>query len=203
MTYCNSTFVFNFKIDITWMVKYTLCGIYPKLWSRSQPHVGSQFSLFAQYSKSSSCAVMSSTQWHHNEHPGVSNHRRLVCLFSGLFRLTSKKTSKPALLALCEGIHRSPVDSPHKGQVTRKPIPFDDVIMSSKKTRIMTFVAGSDMNNFLDIKDIDTWTKWWICRKRHLRKHVPLNGNYGISLIQISLKFVIKRLVPCKQHWFR
>ena len=27
------------------------------------------------------------------------------------------------------GIHRSPVDSPHKGPVTRKMFPFDDVIM--------------------------------------------------------------------------
>ena len=42
-------------------------------------------------------------QWHHNEHPGVSNHRRLDCLFNCLFRLTSKKTSKPVLLAFCEG----------------------------------------------------------------------------------------------------
>ena len=30
------------------------------------------------------------------------------------------------------GIHRSPVDSPHKGPVTRKPFPFDAVIMGMK-----------------------------------------------------------------------
>ena len=39
----------------------------------------------------------------HNEHSGVSNHRRLDCLFNRFFRLMPKKTSKPALLALCEG----------------------------------------------------------------------------------------------------
>ena len=39
--------------------------------------------------------------WRHNERDGVSNHRRLACLIS-LFRLISKKKSKPALLALCE-----------------------------------------------------------------------------------------------------
>ena len=33
----------------------------------------------------------------------VSNHQQLNGLFSSLFRLTSNKTSKPALLALCEG----------------------------------------------------------------------------------------------------
>ena len=33
-------------------------------------------------------------------------------------------------LAFVRGIHRSPVDSPHKGPVTRKVFPFDDVIMN-------------------------------------------------------------------------
>ena len=36
-----------------------------------------------------------------------------------------------ALLAFVRGIHRWPVDSPHKGPVTRKMAPFDDVIMWS------------------------------------------------------------------------
>ena len=34
-----------------------------------------------------------------------------------------------ASLAFVRGIHRSPVNSPHKGPVTRKMFPFDDVIM--------------------------------------------------------------------------
>ena len=41
-------------------------------------------------------------------------------------RRRSKETSK-----LCAGIHRSPVNSPHKGPVTRKMFPFEDVIMKS------------------------------------------------------------------------
>ena len=43
-----------------------------------------------------------------------------------------KKTSKhqsSASLACVRGIHRWPVNSPHKGPVTRKMFPFDDVIM--------------------------------------------------------------------------
>ena len=32
-------------------------------------------------------------------------------------------------MAFVRGIHRSPVNSPHKGPVTRKMFPFDDVIM--------------------------------------------------------------------------
>ena len=37
-----------------------------------------------------------------------------------------------ASLAFVWGIHRGPVNSPHKGPVTRKMFPFDDVIMILK-----------------------------------------------------------------------
>ena len=39
------------------------------------------------------------------------------------------KTSKHRVIGLCEGINRWPVNSPHKGPVTRKMLPFGDVIM--------------------------------------------------------------------------
>ena len=68
-------------------------------------------------------------QWHHNEHDGVSNHQPSDCLLNRLFRRESKKTSKLRATGLCEGNHRLRVNSPHKGLVTRKIFPFDDVIM--------------------------------------------------------------------------
>ena len=40
-----------------------------------------------------------------------------------------RKLQSYASLAFMGGIHRGPVNSPHKGQVTRKMFPFDDVIM--------------------------------------------------------------------------
>ena len=40
-----------------------------------------------------------------------------------------RKHQSSALLAFLRGIHRRPVNSPHKGPVTRKMFPFDDVIM--------------------------------------------------------------------------
>ena len=74
-------------------------------------------------------------QWCHNEQNGVSHHRHLHCLLSRLFRPTSEKTPKLRVTGLCEGNppvnHRWPVDSPHKGPVTRKMFPFDEVIMRS------------------------------------------------------------------------
>ena len=50
-------------------------------------------------------------RWRHNKRDGISNHRRLNCLLNRLFSSRS--------LAFVRKIHRLPVDSPHKGPVTR------------------------------------------------------------------------------------
>ena len=42
-----------------------------------------------------------------------------------------RKHQSTASLAFVWGIHRWPVNSPHKGPVTRKMFPFDDVIMTN------------------------------------------------------------------------
>ena len=68
-------------------------------------------------------------QWHHNDHDGVSNHQPHGCLLNHLFRRISKKTSKLCVTGLCVGNSPGPVNFPHKGPVTRKRFPFDDVIM--------------------------------------------------------------------------
>ena len=68
-------------------------------------------------------------QWRHNWRDGVSNHQPHNCLLSRLFGRKSKKHQSSASLAFVRGIHRGPVNSPHKWAVTRKMFPFDDVIM--------------------------------------------------------------------------
>ena len=70
-----------------------------------------------------------SLRWRHNDHAGVSNHQPHDCLLNRLFRRRSKKTSKLRVTGLCAGNSPGPVNSPHKGPVTRKVLPFDDVIM--------------------------------------------------------------------------
>ena len=42
-----------------------------------------------------------------------------------------RKHQSSASLAFVSGIHRGPVNSPHKWSVTRKMFPFDDVIMTA------------------------------------------------------------------------
>ena len=73
--------------------------------------------------------MFASLLWRHNEHDSVSNHQPRGCLLDRLFRRRSKKTSKLRVTGLCVGNSPGPVNSPHKGPVTRKMFPFDDVIM--------------------------------------------------------------------------
>ena len=61
---------------------------------------------------------------------GVWNHWRLDCLLNHLFRRRwKKKHQSSASLASVREIHWCSVNSPHKGPVTRKMFPSDDVIM--------------------------------------------------------------------------
>ena len=75
-------------------------------------------------------------QWRHNERNGITHHRRLHCLRNCWFRRRSKKTSKLPVTSM-RGIHRWPVNSPHKRPVTRKIFPFDDVIMTRCTFRLI------------------------------------------------------------------
>ena len=49
-----------------------------------------------------------------------------------------RKHQSPASLAFVRGIHRGPVNSPHKWPVTRKVFPFDDVIMLQRWFSLIT-----------------------------------------------------------------
>ena len=61
--------------------------------------------------------------WRHNERDGVSNYRRLDYNSTICSCADQRKHQSSASLAFVMGIHRGPVDSPHKGPVTRKLFP--------------------------------------------------------------------------------
>ena len=67
-----------------------------------------------------------SLQWHHNEHDGVPDYRRLD--FTQPFVQVQIKANITSL-AFVRGIHRGPVNSPHKEPITRKMFLFGDAIM--------------------------------------------------------------------------
>ena len=69
-----------------------------------------------------------SADWCHlNSSEG--NHRRLDYFSTVCSGADQRKHQSSALLDFVRGIHRWPVNSPHRGSVTRKMFPFDDVIV--------------------------------------------------------------------------
>ena len=82
------------------------------------------------------------TTWKHSPHhwPFALRWAKMGAMASQITSLTivystvysdadQRKEQSSASLAFVRGIHRGPVNSPHKWPVTRKMFPFDDVIM--------------------------------------------------------------------------
>ena len=59
----------------------------------------------------------------------VSQITNLTIVYSVVYYGVDKKNQISTSLAFVRGIHRRPVNSPHKGPVARKMFQFDDVIM--------------------------------------------------------------------------
>ena len=81
-------------------------------------------------------SVLCSLRWRHNEFDGIV---WIVCstVCSGV---DQREYQSSASLTFVRGIHLWPMDSPHKGPVTRKMFPFDDVIILRKTNCI----SGAD-----------------------------------------------------------
>ena len=78
-------------------------------------------------------AVTVPREYHYNDVIGsamASQITSLTIVYSTVYSgADQRKHQSSALLAFVRGIHRGPVNSPHKGPLTRIMFPFDDVIM--------------------------------------------------------------------------
>ena len=96
-----------------------------------------------------------------------------------------RKHQSSASLAFVWGIHRGPVNSPHKGPVTRKIFPFDDVIMSFVKwiwwiTKYYTKNVTADQlqcKNTCGNKNVISYTVKWVGFKLCISNNCPLSRN--------------------------
>ena len=67
--------------------------------------------------------------------PIASQITSLTIVYSTVYSgADQRKHQSSASLAFVRGVHRGPVNSPHKWPVTRKVFPFDDVIMCIAET---------------------------------------------------------------------
>ena len=76
--------------------------------------------------------------WYYNDAimGTIASHiTSLTIVYSAVYSgANQRKRQSSAPLAFVRGIHRWPVNSPHKGPVTRKMFPFDDIIMNTLVT---------------------------------------------------------------------
>ena len=74
----------------------------------------------------------------------------LTIVYSNVYSgVDQSKHQSSASLAFVWGIHRGPVNSPHKWSVTRKMFPFDDVIMGMTKAADLVFNHGCTGDHFI------------------------------------------------------
>ena len=105
-----------------------------------------------------------------------------------------RKHKKSASLAFVRGIYRRPVNSPHKGPVTRKMFPFDDVIMqqlwSDKMQRQSELLIAKRIQiyNCAAIFGCVFNLSW--CRIHHVR----LLTNLGDTFIAVSSRCFVLSL---------
>ena len=120
-----------------------------------------------------------------------------------------RKHQSSASLAFVRGIHRGPVNSPHKWPVTRKMFPFDDV------TTVVTVIRGYKISiccptdtlfSLLNTSTSSTliylpWTKWPPFRRRYFHTHFVNEKFYILSKLHWSL--FLRAQLTITQHWFR
>ena len=88
---------------------------------------------------------------------------KLIIVYSAVYlSADQRKYQSSTSLAFVRGIHRWPVNSPHKGPVTRKMFSFDDVIMFVVKRRtwnltITKKVAGEALYSMLPLQQSYLW----------------------------------------------
>ena len=113
-------------------------------------------------------------RWRHNELDGVSDHQPHDCLLNRLFeRRSKKKHQSSASPAFVRGIHRGPMNSPHKWPVACKMFPFDDVIMFTICHWTKLFWAENPMECNKDL----CWLRMWDYMKPSLGTNVKFNDD--------------------------
>ena len=122
---CAHVQIFSSKFSYEVFLQYTILEWI--LWGARETlncmhgHVVSFNQIYGIITQDYSYAIMSAM---------ASQITRLTIVYSTVYSgADQRKHQSSASLAFVRGIHRRPVNSPHKGPVTRKRFPFDDVIM--------------------------------------------------------------------------
>ena len=110
-----------------------------------------------------------------------------------------RKHESSASLAFVLGIHRGPVNSPHKWPVTRKMFPFDDVIMNA--TMVSVLVGVGHKYNMRNVKFNATWhSNGMMCNVVYLYHVINVcnkkTKTYNVPRATTTISY-------CLTHWGR
>ena len=123
----------------------------------------------------------------------VKKHQLLTIVYSIVYSgVDQRKHQSSASLAFARGIHRRPVNSPHKGPVTRKLFPFDDVIMFHLVTAQRTGYRASN-----SWKSCIFLTQWLTSCSLACYDWRPQGG--GTSLVFV---FSVSNIAQIVSQWF-
>ena len=100
-----------------------------------------------------------------------------------------RKHQSSASLAFVRGIHRWPVNSPHKRPVTRKKFPFDDVIMWRNHTSVQTTHDKMILLNFC--RTIISDERFWFLAFQNKHWILQLGNISGMSKEKCYAPWVI------------
>ena len=124
-----------------------------------------------------------------------------------------RKHQRSASLAFVRGIHRGPVNSPHKWPVMRKMFPFDDVIMTDPEPRAcdkpgyfqITYKIGGRV--CICVVLVPSLTDWGRDKMVAIFQTTFSNASYWMKLYKFRLRFhwsLFPRVqLTIFQHWFR
>ena len=100
--------------------------------------------------------AINSLRWRHNGHD--SQITSLTIVYSIVYSdADQRKHQSFASLAVVRGIHRGPVNSPHKWPVTWKMFPFDDVIMLASDLCYWLLRLTRAINQRLNLALLPRW----------------------------------------------
>ena len=117
-----------FNVFVTWLKLFILAFLCVCDITGHGPHFTNDFSIVIQ--------IRWKIRIHYNDvimGTIAAQITRLTIVYSTVYlEADQRKHQSSASLAVVRGIHRGPVNSPHKWPVTQKKFPFDDVIMTGK-----------------------------------------------------------------------
>ena len=117
--------------------------------------------------------------------------------------IDQRKHQSSASMAFVRGIHRWPVDSPHKRPVTRKMFPFDDVIMThplSLSPYFSFYLIHIHSLRFMEDCRISTQRVFQYLGNVHTVLHIPDNLYQHCSF---CITRPLGKLICCKNQWWQ